>query len=235
MYGEIKMKRFILICIVVGLFAGHAYASLYQMDITTASQLRDVSWSDNQIFGGNLLKYVGLQPGDSTVTPLYGAGVYGALNPMYYSVGFVGDLTDNTGTSSSLPDGFASVLIGAAGTPALTTINSLSGSLTTFTMPISNDNDDFWEYKLYVVDALDQTYETGWIPISSGNQLTLSVGAGGVSFSDIKDIGFGVQLNVASQGATSDDFHTSIVPVPAAVILGILGIGVAGFKLRKHA
>jgi hypothetical protein len=228
-----KMKKFILICIVFGLFAGQASASLYEMDIATARQLRDVSWSDTSSFGANILKYVGVKPGDSTVTPDYGIGVYGATNPMYYDVGFVGDLTDNTGNSIGGPDGFANVLIGAAGTPALTTINNLSGSLTIFTMPISNDNDDFWEYKLYVHTATN-IYETAWTPINAGNQLTLSVGAG-VPFSSITDIGFGVQLNVASQGATSDDFHTSVVPTPAAVLLGVLGLGVAGLKLRKHA
>jgi len=227
------MKKFILLCIVVGLFTGQASASLYEMDIATARQLRDVSWSDTSLYGANILKYVGFRPGDSTVTPDYGIGVYGATHPMYYNVGFVGDLTDNTGSSLGGPDGFASVLIGAAGTPALATINSLSGTLTTFTMPISNDNDDFWEYKLYVQTATN-TYETAWIPLSSGSQLTLSVGAG-VPFSSITDIGFGIQLNVASQGATSDDFHTSVVPVPAAVLLGVLGLGVAGLKLRKHA
>jgi len=33
----------------------------------------------------------------------------------------------------------------------------------------------------------------------------------------------------------SDDFHVSLVPVPAAVILGMLGLGAAGWKLRKFA
>jgi hypothetical protein len=27
----------------------------------------------------------------------------------------------------------------------------------------------------------------------------------------------------------------SVVPVPAAVLLGIIGLGVVGLKLRKHA
>ena len=33
----------------------------------------------------------------------------------------------------------------------------------------------------------------------------------------------------------SDNFRISVVPVPAAVILGILGLGIAGIKLRKYA
>jgi hypothetical protein len=37
------------------------------------------------------------------------------------------------------------------------------------------------------------------------------------------------------QGLTSFDASSTVVPVPAAVILGILGLSVAGIKLRKHA
>jgi hypothetical protein len=36
-------------------------------------------------------------------------------------------------------------------------------------------------------------------------------------------------------GTTSFDLHSTVVPVPGAVLLGILGLGAAGLKLRKYA
>ena len=45
-----------------------------------------------------------------------------------------------------------------------------------------------------------------------------------------------VMINHTAGGqVTSFDIESTVVPVPAAVLLGILGLGVAGLKLRKYA
>jgi hypothetical protein len=41
--------------------------------------------------------------------------------------------------------------------------------------------------------------------------------------------------HTAGTHSTSFDAVSTVVPVPAAVILGILGLGVVGLKLRKYA
>jgi hypothetical protein len=54
---------------------------------------------------------------------------------------------------------------------------------------------------------------------------------------DIDDIGFYIKDDFLGGDYPSDPdaYHISVVPVPGAVLLGILGLGVAGIKLRKYA
>ena len=224
------MKRFLLFALVVGLFAGQASAGMYEMDAADALNLRDVTWSDTTVGGSNILKYVGSNPGTAAGDRVYGtSSVYG--KPMYYDVGFLGNLEDISG------DGYASVLIGAKANTngVLDTIKAL-GSFDSFGMPFSNDNDDSWQYKLYV-DTTGGNYATPWsASLSSGGTTYLTLAfVGDVNFNTLTDIGFGIRLDTAASGNVSDDFHTSVVPVPGAVLLGMLGLSVAGLKLRKFA
>jgi hypothetical protein len=219
------MKRILLVSLFVGLLAGQASAGFYTMDATTAAGLRFVSGSDG-ISASDALKYVGNKPGTALGDKVFGTNnFYGSTNPMAYEVGFVGTLTDQTG------DGIVSVLIGAKSQAVLPNTGSYDG----FYLPISNDNDDPWEYKLYV-DTTGTDYESpSWTPLASGTQTTLTLLFGStVNFNTLVDIGFEVQLNRGGIG-DSDSYHTSVVPVPGAVLLGLLGIGVAGWRLRKFA
>jgi hypothetical protein len=224
------MKRILLLSVMVGLFAGQASAGLYTMDATTAAQLRAVSFSD--VGGGNDITYIGYNPGG------LGDRVYGTFNTygasMLYAVGFRGGLDDTSG------DGFASVKIGAKGQAVLSTIKGL-GSFDGFFLPISNDNNQKWQYDLYV-DTVGPTpagvhYVTPWATLATGTQTTLALNFGSlVNFSKLTDIGFDVRLNTSLIGGnTSDDIHTSVVPVPPAFLLGFLGLGAAGWKLRRLA
>ncbi|MFZ2147477.1 MAG: hypothetical protein WAV28_09665 [Sedimentisphaerales bacterium] len=222
------MKRILLVVLVVCLLAGQASADMYTMDVATAIQLRDIStsWSDTTGGGYNYLKWVGYNPGTSA-DRVYGSGAYGET--MFYAVGFAADLTDLD------DDGVASVKIGVAGGAGSLPTGTYDG----FYLPISNDNDDNYKYKLYVDDATTGYYESAsWTSLSADTQTTLILdltqpGDGGLDFSNLNDIGFIVQIY--GMAGVSDTFHTSIVPVPGAVILGILGLGVVGWKLRKYA
>jgi hypothetical protein len=226
------MKRFILFTLLIGLFAVQANADMYTMDAITAAQLRAVSWSGDTTTGNNEIGYIGYNPGAPADWVFGDLASFGAT--MNLAVGFRGNLDDTTG------DGFASVNLGvpSTNTDLLTTLQGL-GSFDGFVLPISNDDQQIWEFRLYV-NTKGSNYVSSWTPLAGlGTKATLSLPFGSsVDFSTLEDIGFMVQFNKATTGGgtnTSDDFHTSVVPVPGAILLGILGLSVAGIKLRKYA
>jgi len=228
------MRRILLFCVVVGLFAGQASAGMYVMDAATAINLRDVTYYNAD--PSSSLDWVGYNDGtawngDQAGNRVWGSADYGF--PMYYQVGFGGDLKDS---SVGIP--LASVDIGAAGNTngVLTALQGL-GSFDSYGLYIANDNDDSWEYRLYA-DINGTPYRSGsWTLLSKETHtfLTLSFGglkAFGVSpgYTGLTDIGFEIRAT-----KYTDTYHTSVVPVPGAVILGLLGLGVVGWKLRKYA
>ena len=221
------MKRSILFCIVVGLFAGSASADFYTMDVPTADDLTyvDVSAGDTAT-----LKYIGYNDGTDSSDYIAGPqSSYGGEHPMYYAVGFAAFLED-TGTT----DGAAWMKFGLTDVSDLTTLGSFEG----FYLPIANDNNSGWQYKLYVETTGDDYISDDWTPIDEGMYTTLYLDF----FTDNTEIDFGTLEGIGflvgfadKSNSYSDTLHTSVVPVPAAVILGILGLGVAGIKLRKYA
>jgi hypothetical protein len=231
------MKRILLVVLVVCLLAGQASADMYVMDAATAINLRNVTWYDGAT--SNSLDWVGYNDGTAFPTTQAGipvspySGNYG--EGMYYQVAFRG------GLDSSVLGTYASVDIGAAAnTNGVLDALKLLGSFDSYGLNIANDNDDSWEYKLYA-DFSGTRYDSpSWTSLGTDSQtfLTLSFahvvpGGGTVSSEDFQyltDIGFVIR---ATQD--QDTFHTSVVPVPGAVLLGILGLGVVGIKLRKYA
>lgn len=217
---------------------GLANAGMYTMNAWTAAQLRAVSWSDTQSSTANYLRWVGYHPGTADSDRVYGTGLYGGNNPTgetRYAVGFSGDLTDQ-----SPYNGEAWVKIGAKANTngVLTAINALPNSFDGFYLPISNDNNTGWSYKLYVTTATGSYENTLWTStLSPGTQTTVTLNSltgnlpSSVDFSDVTDIGLAIRWSGAN--GSGDTFHTSIVPVPAGVLLGFLGLGVAGLGLRR--
>ncbi len=233
------MKRILLVVLVVCLLAGQASAGMYVMDKATAIDLREVTYR-NALLPDSSLGWVGYNDGTAFPTPqagtkVFGTGSYG--EGMYYQVGFRGYLEDD-----SFGSPYPSVDIGAkANTNGVLTALKLLGSFDSYGLNIANDNDDGWEYNLYA-DFGATKYRSGtWTSLAKDSQtfLTLSfahLGPGGAivsseDFSNLTDIG----LEIRSIKSGGDIYHTSVVPVPAAVILGILGLGVVGIKLRKYA
>jgi hypothetical protein len=222
------MKRILLVILVVCLLAGQASAGImYQMDATTAKDMRMLSVSGTD--DGNLY-YVGYNPGETAGDYVWGSrSKYG--DTMYYAVGFTGNLADEDGGDSAI------ATIGLS-SPSLD-----AGPYTGFILPISNDNDDTWRYQAYVTVSGSGTTYSGWATLTENQQTSLIVDLGGdVNFTNVTGIGFQIEwkpsLNpdpTSGDPRLSDEFHTSVVPVPAAVILGMLGLGVAGLKLRKFA
>ena len=217
------MKHILLFALVVGVLAGQASAAPYVMDKTTAAGLLDVTWSDATTPSDNILKYVGYNPG--TLADRIAGASLSYNETMLYEIGFSGNLTDNTG------DLTAWVNIGLANSP--TELATVPGSFDSFSLAISNDNNQGWQYKLYVQSNKSYLESFIWTPIGADSVDYLTLDLTGFDFgTSLVDIGFIVKLPT---GTLDDTFHTSVVPVPAAVILGILGLGVAGIKLRKYA
>jgi len=225
------MKRFLLVTLVIGLLGGQANAALFEMDAATAADMRQVG---SAISGTGALEYVGYNdgqnPGDEVYGPTWDA--YDA-DSMIYAVGFSGDLRDDSSSG-----GLVSLTIGLYDGGASL---GLAGDYNRFSLPIANDNDDVWQYRAYVtVNDTTTTYSDGgsWISLDPDTSTALIVDLGlvDIDFADVTGIGFQVQWDRSlNEGRRGDFFSTSVVPVPGAVLLGLLGLGVAGIKLRKYA
>lgn len=211
------MKRFILICIVVGLFAGQASAAMYELNKTTARTFRQVSSSSDIENLGLVISNLGVVDyWDGTVPSAYG-------EPMLGVIGYVGKLGDNTG------DGSALIRIGTSQAGAVT------GTFNGFRSYVANDNDDPWDVALWVDDGTGPTFSS-WTTLTAKTDTWINYAIGSTDFSTL-NLGVAIRGTFVpgQQPSNPDFFHVSVVPVPAAVLLGILGLGVAGLKLRKHA
>jgi len=77
-------------------------------------------------------------------------------------------------------------------------------------------------------------YESStWESLPANTQKTLSLPLGAIDFGYVGDIGFESRFHGAAGGGY--DFHTSVVPIPTSVLLGLLGLTAAGLGLRRLA
>ena len=143
------------------------------------------------------------------------------------------DVAGVGGTSYTLDD----VLSAALGT-------TISGGdisnlgLDEFNLIVSNDNEDIWWVNLYIEIDNGTPTESGWESLSEDETTLLTIDLTELDLTKVTDIGLMVGGNMTDLNGNPsnlDAFHISVVPLPAAVILGVLGLGVAGIKLRKYA
>lgn len=206
------MKRIALSVLVVGLLAGQAFADMYVLDSGTAGQFN--TWA---VSAGDI--------GDDILGPTTNVAAYSA--PMQGSVGWAGWLMDTTG------DHYATMTISAGGN--LNRTASYDG----FQAFFANDDDDPWDVQLFVqkkAGAGGARMESGWTPLASGDHTFLAV-TPVFDFDDVADFGFDVRGHFLPGESPSnpDAFKISAVPVPGAVLLGVLGLLAAGVKLRRLA
>lgn len=208
------MKRILLTVVLVGLLAGQASAGMYTLDYATATQLRQLNVPTQQnklqlVIGtpGTVLSPVYFTNGDIPAPEFYG-------EVMQMDVGFVGYLQ------------IGQVIQIGLNKPAIAGFDSLGAG-------IANDDDDPWTVQLFATDA-GGTHTSGWVTLSGYSPVTgpratfLTVPS--VDFSTLSSLGFEV-----SGTRPQDVFHISVVPVPAALLLGLLGMTAAGLKLRRFA
>lgn len=132
-----------------------------------------------------------------------------------------------------------------------------------FRMTIRNTDDNGWFMANIFVNSGwtdsawgmdDQRVENGWTWLAPGEQATLSIdltAMGTTTGSNATYVGLdsrewitGIGLQIGSNAGNPDTsdyvmdsrpFGVAVVPVPGAFLLGMLGLSLAGVKLRKHA
>ena len=206
------MKRVRLLVLAVGLLAGQAFADMYVLDSGTAMQFN--TWG---VSAGDI--------GDKILGPTTNPVTYGG--PMQGSVGWAGWLMDTTG------DHYATMTISASGNLGRT------ASYDGFQAFFANDDDDPWDVQLFVqkkTSAGGERTGSGWTSLARGASTFITWNTA-FDFDDVADFGLDVRGHFLPGGSPSnpDAFKISAVPVPGAVLLGVLGLAAAGVKLRRFA
>lgn len=221
------MKRFLLYTLVIGLFAVQANAALWVLDEPTALTFTSFTMNQGTVTLDTLSMY------DSPTNKVFGPGpaVYGTMSGQ---VGFAATVTGDD------PDGD---LIGYAEmeiynpAPALSDATLYDG----ITAYFENDDQSHWAFQLfYEIDSVEYASDWGHLDPHLSMNLTTGAPVGGLNLGDIDLIGFRVLGHEMGgpnlfEPSLTDTFHVSVVPVPAGVILGVLGLGVVGWKLRRFA
>jgi hypothetical protein len=123
-----------------------------------------------------------------------------------------------------------------------------------FELSFANANDDEWLAKLYLITTdgtNDHYYETtGWVTLiqpglgeemGPAQWITLDFDDLGVNYEEsVKTLGLWIGGNMdtpprydLANPSNPDHFAVNVVPLPATILLGFLGLGVGGWRLRK--
>ena len=214
------IRMSILVCLLSVLFVGPVIAlPTYYMDPDTAADMRLLDISTNDV--GDL-EYVGYQPGGSGDWVFGVASEYGAGEGyMAYEVGFTGGLYDNDQST------LAEITIGL-------TNPGFSGAYDKFELPIANDDDDIWKYRAYVMTDSETIWSDWTDGLNPGEKTSLTVSTPGLDYTDVTGIGFQIQWDRSlNNDRLGDNYNTSVVPVPGALLLGLIGLGSLRLKFRK--
>ena len=180
-----------------------------------------------------------------------------AVTDLGDSIRFSAQMLSGDGTS----DGFASMGWGDPWPPVPSNLNGYTGYSLTF----KNTNNSDWKVNLYMntgwcgqgFTETDRFYQNGFTTLVPGEVATVmldfasadtyeanvSKGYTAVqNLNHVTNIGFQVAGDMIAPGGSynnnpsnPDNYHIDVVPVPGAILLGLLGFGAAGIKLRKYA
>ena len=210
-----KKKLIVVFCLSLFLSAGSAMADMYELDHNTALTFREITSAGT---ANAVLESVFdiSNPPMETVEWEISAGINTTYAPLPWlgSVGFVGSIRNDGDW----------IRIGADG--------SSIGDYTGFRTFVGNDNDDIWNVRAFA----NAETPTAWVELVPGEGTWLEL-----TFSEAALTTFGIDVMLDTGDGSNDYpsepdfFHVSVVPVPGAVLLGILGLGAVGIKLRKYA
>ena len=161
----------------------------------------------------DVLSFHGMYP-DTANVQFWGA----TLDPVEYEAD---SMLGEVGFTGLVKKGY-SITIGATAGELGLTGQSYNG----FDLFLANDNDDPWMVTLFVQGLTSLT------PVNlgpgTGQNFAWDFGQSIMLAADTF-IGFKLESSISR----TDVFHVSAVPLPVGVVLGVLGLGVAGLKLRK--
>ena len=170
----------------------------------------------------SFVRFPGLSSGPtSTLTQIDPGTPYDDGTAMAGSVGYVGGVQGSLASLGYVGIGLASYDLSGYGA---------------FEMRVNNDNDDIWQYRLFVRTATEGPIYSAWTPINGyvagppqSALLTLDI-SGLTNLANVNRIGLQI-------GAYRNDYyHTSItIPAPGAILLGSLGVGLVGWLKRRRA
>jgi hypothetical protein len=226
MKGERFMKRKLIIVLFVAVFcisASPALADMYELDRDAALTLTNIAQDEDD--GGTTVGALTVFDGPS--------GIYGPMSGM---VGFTAQLWSSDAPLPGSTPGPGEDLIAIAkiySTLAIPFDEDYDGVISY----IENDDEDTWSVQLYyIIDGTE--YNSGDFVELVGGQSTYLAINDAFNTEDIDEYGFrvmGIMTGKLGNPSQNDAFHISVVPVPGAVLLGMLGLAVAGVKLRKLA
>jgi len=210
----LPVKRILLLVAVACLFAAQASADPYELDLNTALTFRQINTSSTAHLQGVF---------DLTVSPVTQVYTPTLFPATAYEEPFLGDV------------GFVGWLSGDGASMRLGVENSDIGNYTGFRTYVGNDNQSIWHVRAFA----NSDVSGDWVALRPGQGAWLDV-----TFSDevaLTTFGFDVMLATdptdtypSDYPSVQDTFHVSAVPVPGAVLLGLLGMGAAGLKLRRR-
>jgi hypothetical protein len=221
MKGERFMKRKLIIVLFVAVFcmsAAPALADMYELDRDAALTLTNIAQDEDD--GGTTVGALTVFDGPS--------GLYGPMSGM---VGFTAQLWSSDAPNGTPAPGEDLIAIAKVySTLAIPFDEDYDGVISY----IENDDEDTWSVQLYyIIDGTE--YNSGDFVELVGGQSTYLAINDAFNTEDIDEYGFRVMDNDGGNPSQGDAFHISVVPVPGAVLLGMLGLAVAGVKLRKLA
>ena len=207
-------RKFItVICLAVFCISGSAFADIYELTREEALAMTNIVQDEDD--GGTNVGALSVYDGYST---LYGS--------MSGEVGFTASLQD---TDNPLDYAVAKIYCIVDGVPG-----SLYDGITSY---FENDDEDIWSVQMYYVIDGFESNSGDFVELAGGASTYLTI-LGEVETDDIDEYGFrvmGLMTGTLGHPSQSDAFHISVVPVPGAILLGLLGLGAAGIKLRKFA
>lgn len=227
------MKRLTPICLMVLVVAGIARADLvtvytdeasWQAALTTP--VNTIDWDDVALADGNQTtisgnRYSGM-PGSPALSVDAGSGLY-VIDPDSDSTGYFGsDFFPVSQDNVFAPDGWPNPSVGPEGILTIS-FTTPAYALGAWFLDVEYDYDATGIEvggTLYAFGSDQGDNTQSFLGITSTTPFTTAM--------------IHMSSDSGGNGVGIDDVKYALVPVPAAVLLGVLGLGAAGLKLRKY-